>query len=398
MDLTDINILFQDAKATLITMPPNYARSNARCVTMTPESVVSDIIQCLTNNRSKHTKRINRVKFMMKTYGHVISAETTESLREVLQKVKTTGQTDDMESLDALIAELSIERVPAGTPILFNKPEPNEKFSPPKKQVLHDACKKIVNRDGFVYNVFTAIAVISYKQLLKMPDQSSIREMLLSRSKLVLKGGAAIGKFLFKANNAIWNSLSEEDKQFVETNFINGGDNDMSIAFSNISTEYDVEVVNNEIGSMTYDLQACVLKNVLAYNVHSIIEDYLKEVNSSSATYGGETFAFCGREADSFAIADKNSKQNEIIFMGDKPRQIFGSLSYLEFYASETEKVKFHLARIKAAFTATMVGNAKVKANCYSELLDISIVCVDSAPLAQYEYQSANCKKFMSIA
>lgn len=395
MNTPQLLTLHHAARLTLDRMPDDYKGCNDRCVVMTPETVVLDIIQCLENGNSKHTKRIARVTFMLRFFEHTLSNQTLDRLERVLRKVKNAKQTDDRECLDSLLAEVNQRRAPFGEPIVFDKLDPFGEFTPPKKQALHDACKKTVNEDGFVYDVFTSVAVISYYQLLQQSNQSPIREMLLKRSKLVLKGGAATGKFLFKANKKLWQTMSADEKRFATDNFIKGGDNDMSIAFDHISEMYDTNTVNNEIGSMLYDMQMHIMTNVRLFNVKGIIDAYLQRVELSSTEYGGKRFVFHKRDAMSFAIADRNPRQNEIVFTGSAADRLFGSLSYLEFANKTGGMTKFHLARVKAAFLATMEEDPARRINCYSECLDVSIACIDSDKLVDAKYKVVDPALFM---
>jgi hypothetical protein len=85
---------------------------------------------------------------------------------------------------------------------------------------------------------------------------------------------------------------------------------------------------------------------------------------------------------------DHDETQNEILFVADTPEYLFGSMSYLEFPSVGGEMVKFHLARVKAGYQATIVGNEDIVVNCYAECLDISAALLDSFVLGATEYQA----------
>ncbi len=390
-----ITDLFSTATSRMLTMPADMNGVTARVVTMTPNCIMTDLIQCLENGKSKYAKRIARAEFIARTYKHALKEETLSRLERavvIAKEAMKTEQDDNAENVDELIAESKIMRQANGE-ITFNKPDVYGVFKQPKKQALHDACKKVVNDDGVVYDVFSAIAVISFNELLRQTNMSSIREMLISRSKLVMKGGAAVGKFLYKAIPSVWMKLTKEDKEFVESAFIRGGDNDTSISFDKVSDLYDVDAINNEIGSIVYDLQAIVMKNVKVFNVDAIIGNYMKEVTSLKVKYDDAEVTFTGRAASSFAIVDKNKLQNEVVMTNSNGSQIFGSISYLQFAAADGV-TKFHLARVKAAFKATVHTDIQTSINCYSELLDITAACVDTVKLLDYEFQAVRRIRF----
>ena len=403
----DTQLLFIAAQFAQMIMPAGYDGSTERCVVMTPESSILDLILCLENSpSSKREKRVARLKFLLKFFGKTISNETFLRVLKLVKLLKDTPAEDNQlnePTLEQLIEDVQKCHMDCSNGIVFNKMPKDQPFVPSLKQAFHDACKSVVNHDGQVYDVFAAVAIISFEELLNSNTQNSqLRSILLSRAKLIFKGGASIGKFLFKGNSDLWNSMIENDKAFVMSNFINGGDNDTGLTFSMPeNVEYDVEQVNNEIGSILYDMQLIAMENVKRYNVEQIISSYIDKVSESTLAFAGHQFSFESRKATSFAITEKNELQNEILFTGTSAERVFGSISYLQFSGANGNTIKFFLGRVKAAFTANL-NNMKtqknninnININCYAECLDISATCIDSAVGFKSTYQPAN---FMSL-
>jgi len=386
MQSPQLTALYLAARMSSLTMPANYKGCTERFVVMTPESVIIDLVYCLENTTAKWVKRMERITFLIKFFGHTISPETVGRINRLIVKIKSETPKNDEEtnqSLETLIAEMPKH---TDDSIIINKRDPSGEYKPPMKQFFNNACKKVVNEDGIVYNVFAAIAAISYKEMLALPNQSVLREHLFRSSKLVFKGGAAVGKFLFQSNTELWNSMLKSDRQFVLDNFINGGDNDTGITFAKTAALdwFSTEEINNEIGSAVYDFQMLLLENVRRYNVEQIIDKYLNKVNGMMVTFDGEEFVAESRKSISFGITEKNNQQDEILFIDGTPETLFGSISYLEFPNESGNMIKFHLARIKAGYKFTMNN---ITVNCYAECLDVSANLIDSAMGGESEYQ-----------
>ena len=385
----DAKLLFLAAQISKLTMPSDYSGSRERCVVLTPESSILDIVQCLESNPAcKTEKRFNRLKFLMKFFGRTLTTETIDRIANVVMLLESVS--DDEEAgvltLDQLKADIQKSKS-----LVFNKLSPTEKFVPSLVQHFHNECKSAVNHDGYVYDVFTAVATISLQELLSGHSRkSALRQMLLSKAKLIFKGGASIGKFLFESNKDLWESMTSEDQAFVKSNFINGGDNDTGLSFDiGEDSGYSAAELNDEIGSILYDLQFITMENVKRYHVEEIISQYLDSVVDRTFQFDDQKFSFDNRKACSFAVVEKNELQNEIIPVSNESERVFGSVSYLEFMDANGSMIKFFLGRIKAAFTA-FSADASVVLNCYAECLDISATCVGSAVRFNAQYQSVD--------
>jgi hypothetical protein len=245
------------------------------------------------------------------------------------------------------------------------------------------------------------IAIISFKELVTEAvsnvGTSKLRRDLLSTATLVFKGGAAMGKFLFLGDEQRWESLSDEDKQCVKEMFINGGDNDTSVSFhEQPSAERSEEDMNQEIGSILYDLEGIVLRNVGVFHIDEIIEEYIDLTADGVMEFAGKQFSFERSSRSSFMIVDKDATHLELLPFTDVHRPLFGSISYIEFDNIQGKKVKFFLARIKAGFCAVMdCANDPLRFNCYAECLDISACCIDSADPFDAVYTAVSFSCFL---
>lgn len=158
---------------------------------------------------------------------------------------------------------------------------------------------------------------------------------------------------------------------------------------------FETDQINNEIGSILYDLQTSVIQNVRRYHVEEIINIYLTNNNGKEIIFGGHEFVFSQRKATSFTITDKNEMQNEIILNDSIHQFLFGSVSYVTFPNAFGKVIKFHLARIKPGYIAHMIGGESISLNCYAECLDISAILIDSAGRRCVEYNPVTIRSLM---
>lgn len=404
-----IKLLQRSAHNILINIPrcgmlydglPHYERfglKNDRFVVLSPETCLLDLVLCLESAPMVKTqKRIERGKFILKVLENKISISTkvkfnsmVESLKNIKDGIKN-GVEDDDKQIEELKGCLhSMEYIVEER--LFKKHLPSDTYTVPITKQFHDFCKSKLNCDGFVYDIFTYIAILSFNELvhreLKSKNNSLIRRMLISEAKLIFKGGASIGKFIFMADGDLWDSLSDEDKDFVKDNFINGGDNDTSISFYYLPTGiWSTEKINEEIKSILYDMENIVFNNIFQYNIEHIINDYLFSVIEEKMEFAGKKFSFRRRKARSFALVDKDGIYMEYIPINNEKTDLFGSISYHEFTNQKKEKVKFFLGRIKAGYTAVLNETEDISFNCYAECLDISACCADTASSFKVEH------------
>lgn len=378
------------AAAAMAQLQIRYLSPDAiRIAVMDPESAIVDLIVCLESNPAvKSVKRVGRLQFLVKFFGPTLSDETHDRLMNVLAAVadacddpaEEEVEVSDEELLASLKEAVAKQELEEGGDLVFDKPALGSKFTPSPKQAFHDACKVAVNADGKVYDIFTAVAIVAFEELLRgSTDKYSLRGYLLSKAKLVFKGGAAIGKFLFMNNEALWNSMIESDRTFLQEKFIQGGDNDTGIVFSVPAKEYwyTASEANAMIGQILFDMNRMVLEVVRRYQVEEIVQEYLDASRIGDMDFGGRSFKFDARNAGSFQVVEVNEAQNMVVQLERPEFRLFTSMSLLEFQNDKGDLIKFHLSRVKAAFVARNAAE-DIAVNCYAECLDISASCVDS--------------------
>ncbi len=353
------------------------------------DTIINDLVLCLSAGTHKMEKRIARLEFCLKFLDRV-SDPVREAGNEILGRCRATH--DDF----VLIEDLNLDK------LLTYKKKMNAvfptagtvPFEAPVNIDFHNHTKSVLNNNGYVYDIFTNIIIISFAHLRKSILRSGHEnaKTLMQDAKLVFKGGAAIGKFVL-SKPEILATMTDEEKEFLDSNFIRGGDNDTTVKFSNKSN-LPSYIINAEIEALLKMLMSVVLFNIEYYNVQEIIKKELQKVVKSTFEYRGEYFEFQSRESKNFEIMDLKNNTSTINYTSEKKSQLFYTFSKLEFMNGDLH-TEFFLGRIKAAFTATMCnpmhnvvvdgeeddfsmiefGNA---ISTYGELLDITACCVDN--------------------
>ena len=366
-----------------------------RIGTVSVESSMYDLFQCAMNNKEKRDKRIMRFMMIMNIYaeiGHKFGPEIDMMIEELhtLQIEKDT-EIDNMEKMRKLKSEIDKKQEYRNGKLYFE----TGAWKFPITKEFHGFCTKEINKDGDVYDLMVKIAVISYANLMTMTENlSECEKELLSGSQLIFKGGAAIGKFLFK-NKPFWNTLDEDLQHKIEESFIFGGDNDTSLYFANMKSvvkNHGENIVSESVISIADKLQNKVSMTCKEFDIEKHLEEHSKKVLAKKFNFGGSEFSFEQRkcqgfrlsyvdayERDDFEIIDANVDGFEII---SKPTvlclspyvemdacQIFTTQSTVQF-DTHGKLVKFELVRAKLGFVGRDNDNL---VNSYSELLDISL-------------------------
>lgn len=361
----------------------SVASGCGKFVSMSPEYVVLDLLSCLETNAAKREKRISRLLFVAKHFISELSEKTRARISTVLTALanSTEEEPEVEEDIGRLLNEsqimLNMLRDDRKAPIVFPKLDPYEgTYTPPYAKVLHEHCRAILNADGHLYDLFTAVAVVAFADLLLASRKGSpLRQQLMSSSKLLFKGGAAIGKFLFIANKRVWEGLSAEDREYVFTSFIAGGDNDTALHFERVRGFTELQI-NGEIERIARDFQKHLAAVIAKYRVDKLTNS--ERVAGTVVKYDGHEFTFSARDARSYRIEPKNDRQCQLVHQGQRG-QIFTSAGLNEILYPEVGLVRFHLVRAKIGYRAGLDGSDVVSVNCYGECLDISIMCIDSA-------------------
>lgn len=370
----------------------NHSESglHTRFQMMDADSVVLDLIQCIEFTANKRNKRLRRMSYLAKILN------LSEQVQQKVLDIQTRNFEDNsegivtLESVDTLIEQQEC----IGSK--FHRNEVTVPFKQPIVQHFHNACKDALNDDGKVYDIFTCVAIIAFYELvISIQNSSTLRSQLLSTATLQFKGGASVGKFLLKSNVKLWNNLNEEDKKFAIDNFIRGGDNDTSVNFHYQPNEHHcMGVINEEIGSIMFDLSVIMIKVISEFNVADIMSQQFHQVENTEIKFDGTNFALESRMAKSFAVIDLEDNILECVPTFPKQNQLFNTTSYLEFLNQNRNLVKFFLTRIKAGFRAVN-KDLGLTVNCYAECLDISGCCIDSAYVFKSTYVDVDLTMFV---
>jgi len=102
------------------------------------------------------------------------------------------------------------------------------------KTAFNDQAKNVVNATGNVYDIMSMVAIISMDIFKNCShEERGLRKEMMIGMKLVFKGGASIGKYLFA------------DPKSAFEYFIKGGDNDTCIVFSEVNSMFSQRSFEN---------------------------------------------------------------------------------------------------------------------------------------------------------
>ena len=356
---------------------------------MTPTAAgnMLDLCYCIENAGVKLEKRISRVLFLARMYPGAVDTQMHDRIVSVVSNaLDKSPQVEVAPTMKQLLTEISKPEGPVPEEASFPKTDPKAPFVPLLKKHFDGHCTKLLNADGDVYNIFCTLACKAITVLEFDPMASSLRKELLRKCKLVFKGGAAIGKFLFIGNPELWGSMNAMDRQFVLDNFVNGSDNDTSLIFDDSIRDYGFsdEEVNAEIGSIIQDMQLDLIKSSEAYE--GLLQEYVQNVVGSTFTFAGEEFKIKARKAKHITIIDNGNNMN-VVNIGNRRSHLHSSLEFKQFANPKGEMNKFFLARMKVGYRAVCTRNTSVFVNCFAECLDISAMCIDTAKLCPMTYQ-----------
>jgi hypothetical protein len=396
---------FQLAMATLVAAKMGYFDGQKywdpkgwfryRIGTVGIESSMFDLFQCAVNNKEKRDKRIRRflmIKDLYTQVGYEFGPEIDQMVKELNKlQIEDGTETSDAEMMAKLMSEINEKEESRDGKLYFETGE----WRPPVTKQFHGFCTKAINKDGDVYDLMTRIAVISYATLMSSAtDLTECEKELLAGSQLIFKGGAAIGKFLFK-NKPFWNRLSEDAQREIEESFILGGDNDTSLYFANMKNvvkNHGEKIASDSVISIADKLQKIVWDTCYEFDVSKLLQDHSNTVMEKQFSFGGSEFSFEKRSAkgfrlsevdayerDDFEIVDADIDDFEVVakptvlclspYTDREKSQVFTTQSTVQF-DTQGKTVKFELVRAKLGFVGKH-GDASV--NSYSELLDISL-------------------------
>jgi hypothetical protein len=292
-------------------------------------------------------------------------------------------------------------------------------------------CTKAINKDGDVYDLMMKVAIITFTRLLlnkRMYENDQCATELLSCAQLIFKGGAAIGKFLFK-QKPFWNKLTKDQQEEIHLSFIFGGDNDTSIYFINmkqVMKKYGEMTTSKAIIEIASRMQQILWDTCQEFNIDQLLSIHSDNATQDPILFAEHEFGLTTREAIGFQLKEVESYEMdefEIVNYEDLneefdmvnyedlneefemvnhedlneefklikkqtmlcldpytdhiPSQVFTTQSKVEFSIRD-KVVKFELVRAKLGFRATC--NDMI-VNTYSELLDISLEYPESAAI-----------------
>ncbi len=445
-----------------------FGNTKSRIVTYDLNTVILDLIQCLYNSKEKREKRLKRINFLMKLCANknincMIKPETYKKIVKVKEFINNGGGDDDDKFFITYVSDVinsfvgsifgidenkkgninsrnqslymlnleknnynispksakaekdaSIVNVDDDDVTLIKKNKLGDYFEPPEKQHFNNHCKNILNEDGIVYDVFTYVAIIVFKNLITSFKNdvinndiflkndikinfTRVHQKLLDSFYLIFKGGAAIVKHILQNDNDIWNNVKSLNlESYVFNEFVKGGDNDTSISYHDEDLE---EFTKNEVNAALKDIMQTLpiyMQNtMIKYNINQLIEPYATDVVNSIFETHETSFIFKKRDSDSFMIIDHPYENDYLLKKTYNifKNCLFSSQSFVQFYDNKNQLNKFYLARSKYGFSSHVIlmtdenFDENVVINCYAECLDISCPLIDSAKLLEpYTY------------
>lgn len=416
-----VKTLKEDAKRCVIDYISTDEAFHNSYVTYDINTVLLDLVQCLENSKQKREKRLARINFLIKICNNSnLMCNIKESTNDRIDKIKKIINKEINKTykllnyIPSIFNRIIIKDDPKDSSLYileeenkldlensesfsFKKHNINDYFFSPEKQKFHDHCKKILNKDGKVYDIFTYVAIIIFYNLttdIDNPIYNELDKKILASCYLIFKGGASIGKHIIQNDYMIWNTLNDDDKSYVYNEFIYGGDNDTSInidinKFNEYNTiqlhEYNINDINNSIKLIMSRIPIYMEDVLKKYKIESIIQNYITDVIKTNFDYINIDFRFKNRQSLSYSIID-DPKDSSLLLKenhGTEKTQLYCTNSYVEFLDSKKNINKFYLARIKCGYSSEKIlfydnYNDKLTINCYAECLDISFPCIDS--------------------
>ncbi len=351
--------------------------------TMTPESIVRDLTMCLNSTSNKMDKRIKRLEMCLLHFKR-LPRRVVERARDAITSARSRRD-------DPNVANVGNQISPSAIDSLFenkhcNVFKANGLFDQPAssaKDIFNSYAKDVVNETGEVYDIASMIAIIAYYRLYSsMASFIEYDRLLIKKSSLVFKGGAAVGKFLISSNKR-----TKTEKEFFDT-FVKGGDNDTSMSFHNVDSLSPEEIFYG-IERIMESYMGHVNAVCDEYDVEAIIRPHTSKVCGALIEVAEQRFQFEDGKCQSFSIRDYavvDGEQYKCIIGLSAPRSLYISKSLLDFVHNKARSC-FYLGRVKKAFNVRNVYGDKIAVN--SEILDVSLITPYSTDRA-YTYQKVS--------
>lgn len=338
-------------------------------VTLSAETCVEDLIYCIRTNPKKLQKRIKRLKFCIGCFENIpekLKIRARNTINEYSSKIVMNDDIDEEYFLHLHnIEEYLCSKSETKKPFFI------ESDSDPANILFNEELKKKMNADGKVYKSFTQVAVIALflmKRYIKQSDKDIYTKNTVQNMKIVFKGGAAMGHFLFQ-DPKVWHRLSEKDKEYVMTSFIKGGDNDTSLVFT--------KDVDDNIRGMLLNEYMKFVRNVMTiFHIEKMINSYILETEKSIIKCFADEYFIHKSKRKSYAIVDYVDGIKTIKYNNDISKSILYFTHSKCSFDTRDGRSDFYLSRVKAAFKAYSLESItkwNKKISCNAECLDVSV-------------------------
>ena len=349
-----------------------------RFMTMTETAAIENIKLCIRTDTNKRHVRLDRLSFINDKLVHVVD-KITENIIFYLNYWNDVDKCikKDIVDIDNII-ENENSKCEKINDKIFLKLDDSKRNT---KEEINTYLKKQFNKSGNVYDIFTYLSIITLHYTLTsfdnelVNDGTKYKDIIMS-AQLIFKGGASIGKFLFKENKEIYDRLDNNDKQYIYENFIKGGDNDTSIKFDeDLMNYYDFDWEKNKIvDDFMYKFNELLLIFMEIFEIENLINNEIAEVEDSSIKlYDNDDIGlkFKKYNAQSFTTTIIDKKKAMLEYHNDNKSFLINTISRPDFKNILDKRTHFYLSRIKACFKSRH-GLTKYNATYTAECLDIS--------------------------
>lgn len=347
-----------------------WKRHTKSIVVPSPQTCVEDLVYCIRTNPKKLEKRIKRLRFCLKSFSN-LPVELRERAESTISEFEPQIVNNDNGINEEYFRQLhSIEEFFL-TSSTTSVPFFIESDLDPANALFNDELKKSVNADGNVYKTFAYVAVIALSLMKSIVDKSHQdyeTKQAVKDMKIVFKGGASMGHFLLR-EPTIWNSLSSDEQEYVNSSFIKGGDNDTSLSFEqNVSDELR--------RTLLHSYMEIVANMMEVFRVDRLVKKYIRQTERNSIVCFGDEFFIQASKRRSYDIVDYAEGIKTLSFRRDVQKQnLYFTHSHCSFDTRDGRS-DFYLSRVKAAFqvySADSMTRWNKKISCNAECLDVSV-------------------------
>jgi len=367
-----------------------------KVVVFSPVTNIDDLAKSMKSTDMKLKKRCTRMKCLADLFT-IYAVSLCISLDDLTYIRHVAAEAIDDAERRLLVLEDEVQ--PFKFSDIFESSLNNPLFLRPAldapqvqtaKQFFDGQMKDALNGDfPEIYHAMTAIAVVSFYEFTQVvPEDDEVSRALKKSAKLVFKGGAAIGHFLFKNKG-----LSEEHKGDLFKLFMMNGDNDTSIVFDDdLMSEpgmnrIDEHMLHCSQTIFLQDFMSCIKANFVRYQVEEWLENRARnatmfwnfdkeglKLEASPYKHGNMMITNCG---DGYKYRDTSREKSPVYFTFNK----------LEF-SKDADYTCFVLGRAKYSYQIMDEDSGK-RAAVSAELLDVSLSFSTSTKHFQNTYTRA---------